>query len=210
MTAPTMTRVAEQAYGRLGAALTSPDPEHGWALARLLSVLVDPVDDAHALVRDGWAGVLDPAATPEVWLRWLAQAAGVTIPEGTDLETARAMVTHPVGWLAGTPQALRTAVAGTLTGSKTVWIEEHVERDPFKVTVTVFRDETPSVERTTQAALGAVEAGIKVTVQVQDGWTFADLAASGLTFGELARIRCRDIKRVVPGTPLEKVKELMH
>ena len=204
------TPVTKTAYGRLGAALTGPDPDHQFALATLLGVLLDPIDDAHALVRSGWAGALNPTTTSEVWLRWLAQAAGVMLPPGIDLDTARAMVTHPVGWLAGTPQALRTAVAATLTGSKTIWLEEHVDGDPFLVRVTVFTDETPSVWAAQRAADRAVDAGIQVEVWVKEGWTFKDLAESGLTFGELARIPGRLIKHVVPGTPLEKIKELMR
>lgn len=204
------TPVAGLAYARLGEALTRHDPDHRWALATLLGVLVDPLDDAHLLARAGWVGVLDPATAPQVWLWWLAQAAGVVIPEGTDLDMARLMVAHPVGWLSGTPQALRTAVAGALTGSRTVRIVEHVDGDPFKVAVTVFKDETPDESAVWQAAERAVEAGIQVNVQVKAGWTFGELADSGLRFGEMARIACRDIKHVVPGTTLEKLKELMR
>ncbi|WP_336250935.1 phage tail protein [Stomatohabitans albus] len=208
--APQFTPVTQTAYARLGQALTGPDEAHQYALAILLGVLLDPLDDAHLLARTGWADVLDPSITPEMWLRWLAQAVGVTIPSSSSLEHARAMVSRPVGWLAGTPQALRIAIAGTLHGSKTIWIDEHVDNDPFTVRVTVFADEVSSAGATQSAASAAVEAGIKVHVQVKAGWTFKDLAESGLSFGDLARIKCRAIKHVVPGTPLDKLKELMH
>lgn len=59
-----MTQVAQTTYGRLGQALTAPDEEHDWALAKFNSTLIDLFDDLHALHRDGWARIVNPVTTP--------------------------------------------------------------------------------------------------------------------------------------------------
>lgn len=210
MPTPVMTHVAQATYGRLGQALTAPDEEYGWTLAKLNSTLIDPLDDLHALHRDGWARIVNPATTPSAWLPWLAQIAGVDLPAETTEDAARQMITNPVGWLAGTPAALTTIVAATLTGTKTVKIEEHYQDDPWAIKVTTYEPETPDPAASEAAAQSAIEAGFKLIYQMAKGWTFNELAVTGITYAELARIKCDVITLSVPGTTREQLREHMQ
>lgn len=210
MAIPVMTPVAQTTYARLGQALTAPDEEQGWALAKLNSTLIDPLDDLHALTRHGWAHIVNPATTPATWLPWLAQIAGVTLPPDIPEADARTMIANPVGWRAGTPAALTTAIAATLTGSKTIKIVEHYRGDPWAVHITTYQPETPDPATTEAAAKGAIEAGITLTYHLAKGWTFNELAATGITYAELARIKCDVITLAVPGTTRDQLREHMQ
>lgn len=204
-----MTPLTESQYERLGPAITRHDEPAGWPVATLLQALTDGLDHAAQPLLVGWGPILDPATCPVTWLPWLAQAVGTTIPYGTPEDDARARITNPPGWLAGTPAALLDAVKTTLSGTRTVVLDEHYQDNPWAVHVMTFEAETTDPATTERAARAALEAGFTLTYELASGWTFDELTDTGITFDELARITTDRITKAIPGTTLETLRSWM-
>ena len=204
-----MIPLTEGQYERLGQAITRHDEPAGWPIATLLQALTDGLEHSAQPLLVGWGTILDPSTCPVTWLPWLAQAVGATIPFGMAEEDARELIKNPPGWLAGTPAALINPVKATLTGTKAVVLEEHVQGDPWAVNITTFEAETPDPSATEQAARDALEAGFDLAYEMASGWTFNELADTGITFNELDRVECDRITKAIPGTTLDILRSWM-
>ena len=204
-------------YSRLGSALTDPDHSHGDVLRALVETLVSPLDVVESAIgADGGAmPLLSPKECPVVLLPWLAQLVGVTLPVGFDESTGRALVMNPPSWRAGSPQAIVDAVKGWLSGSRRVDVVERAHPDrpgqdaPWHLVIVVYADEVPSsLDSLVQDVRAVTDAELQFTVVVRSGWTFNDMAASGLTFREAARLSGARLKHIVPGTPIEEIRRM--
>ena len=203
MAAPTVTATTSTIYAWLGARLTSPDPDHDWALLRLIEALVGPlaaVETATRAVdgRPGWAQVLDPDTCPPEQLCYLAQFAGVHVPADTPEQTARARIKDRPGTRRGTPGAIIAAAREHLTGTKTVVL---IERDTsaYHFDVQVQQNELLTDEQAVHDAIAhpAVKpVGLQFTVTVIRGprWsevngttTWADVDPT-LTWADVANL----------------------
>lgn len=204
-------------FDRLGPAMTSSDDDHGRVLHELVASLVSPIDLIEtALGVDGRFDVLlSPNNCPSVLLPWLAQLVGVDLPVGFDEATGRALVANPPSWRAGTPQAMVDAAKAYLSGSRRVDLAERTHPDhpgedsPWHVVLTIYVDEAPSsLEGLRRGVRAVTDAELQFTVVVKSGWSFADMAASGLTFREAARLSGARLKHIVPGTPLDEIRRM--
>lgn len=204
---PALTPLQQSAYDRLGQAITRHDRVNGWPVATLLAVMLTPVEHAAAPLLYGWTAILDPEQCPPYWLPWLAQAVGTHIPQGTPDEVARLIVKDPPSWYAGTPAALLLAVKRTMVGTRRVELTERVDGNPWRVHLTTYADETPDPAATLAAAKQAVEAGINVTLDTRIGWSWQDLADSGLTWHDVTGMTAEQLAHIVPGTTADQIKE---
>lgn len=129
-------------------------------------------------------------------LDWLGQFLGVRVaPSLTDAQK-RVAIGDVEGFNRGTVEAIRSAAAETLTGNKTVNLDERVGGDAYALSVTTYVPDTPD-SAVTEAAIRAVKpAGIVLTYQVLDGQTYIDIegdysdyADVESTFADYAAIR---------------------
>lgn len=213
----TLSPAGQFVYDRLGPAITSQDAENGHVLRALASTLVSPIDLVEAAVgrEGGFDPLLNPDGCPVALLPWLAQLVGVDLPAGFDEATGRALVKNPPSWRAGTPQAIVDAAKAHLTGSRRVDLAERTHPDrpgedsPWHFTITIYADEAPaSLDALRRDVRAVTDAELQFTVVVKSGWSFADMAASGLTFREAARLSGSRLKHIVPGMPLDEIRRM--
>lgn len=106
------------------------------------AVALQAVTDTQARLAAG--DLVDPDAADPGWLRWLAQMLGVQLAAGSSVADQRhAIAGASVGWARGTTNAIATAAATALTGSK--WVV--VKPSPtiaWTINVYVRADEAPN------------------------------------------------------------------
>ena len=140
--------------------------------------LLGELDD---LVRgdDGWVWVLDPEQTPDVWLRWVGQLAGVRVPADIPAGQQRRRVLETAGQRRGTPAAIRGAAAELLDGSRLVRLEERTdgdgEPDPYHLRVTTFATETDDPDAVERVLRLQKPAGLILHYRVLEGQTWRDV-----------------------------------
>lgn len=132
-------------------------------------------------------------------LGWLGQFLGVRLqPFLTDSER-RTAIGEVEGFARGTVSAIRAAAARTLTGNKTVNLNERVGGNAYYLSVISYTGETPDPAATEAAIRALKPAGIVLGYQVLDGQTYVDLegdytdyADVKSTFADYAAIRDYD------------------
>lgn len=215
---PVLTPLAAEVYERLGPTLTDPDGQHDWVLAHLVAALVAPLNLVDATVgREGdFAPLFSITQCPDALVPWLAQLLGITLPPGANTETSRAVLAGHASWFAGTPAAIIGATQTGLTGSKRVDLDERAdpafpgEDRPWHFTITVYEAEVAaSMAAIVDTVRSVTDAELQFTVRVRPGWSFGQLATSGLSFRDVARLSCRQLKAIVPDTPQKQIEELM-
>lgn len=179
---PEVCETAEELYTEL-APITGGDEERGWPLLLFLdglaSALFEPI---HELVtgtedREGWEIALDPDIAPARALPWLAQFAGVELTPAMSEAQRREKIKNPDGPKRGTPAALRAAVQETLTGARTVVIDERYGGSAYQLRVRTLTAETPNEAATLAAILSQKPMGIVLTYDVVDTGDWDDVAA---------------------------------
>jgi hypothetical protein len=156
----------------------APDDEaYGWAHAYLCEAIgrmlaqvaevFDPEGDVPPL-----APILSPDLCPTWALPWLAQLLGVTLPKGVDDATARAMIKDVSGFKRGTPAAIRAAAGFFLTGSKTVFFNERLANDAYRLGVVTLGSETPDATLVEAAILAQKPGGILLSYAAIAGQTY--------------------------------------
>jgi hypothetical protein len=193
VSAPPLSRIGDRLRERT-APLAPDDDAHGWAHAHLAAALATALDqvaevfDPEDPVPPG-APILDVELCPDWALPWLAQIVGVSIPAGTDPDTARLWIRDVAGWRRGTPEALRAAAGLFLTGTRTVYFRE---RDPsgaipaYTLEVVTLDDETPDPAAVNRALLAQKPAGIVLNYRRVTGWDYQAMTAEGGTYSTLA------------------------
>lgn len=118
--------------------------------------------------QEGWSVLLDVDNCPTIALPWLAQFAGVVIPQGASDAEARLLISSGNNRNRGTVAAIVAAVQPFLTGTKRVRIEERTasngSADPYQFRVTTYTAETAggaggAVAAQINAVLGLVTPG---------------------------------------------------
>lgn len=156
------------------APLAYADEDNDWALLKLMGAMgamFEPIytltvdTDEDGTNRPGWAIALDVDQCPVASLPWLAQFVGARIPDGLDEETQRDLIRIPRGRSRGTRAAMEADVQRTLTGTKTVYIDERVDGNAWQLTVNTIDSETPDEVATLAAIIGQKPAGIVLTFE---------------------------------------------
>lgn len=176
--------MSEPVHTPLGARLrerTQPlaptDADNGWAHAQLCEAIgrmleqvaevFDPEDDVPPV-----APILDPDLCPDWALPWLGQWVGVRLPAGTTPDSARSLIKDVAGFRRGTPAALRAAAAFFLTGTKTVYFNERLADDPYRLGVITLTAETPDEALVRAAILAQKPGGIVLSYTAIAGQTY--------------------------------------
>lgn len=154
------------------------------------------VDALDPLTNRGVSAAQSPATLPSQLLPWLAMLAGLW-PDYTGLpeEQVRQVLSAPVdARRRGSTEAIRSAVAATLTGTRTVLVQV-AAADPWQITVAVDATEMPDQDTTLAAAMRERPAGSRLvlssTATAAHGHTIKALAdqRSGHTVGALRGVR---------------------
>jgi len=117
---------------------------------------------------------------------WLAAMAGIDISTVASDARKRAVIGDASWRYRGTVQAIRTRVAETLTGAKSVDIVTNYGGDPDAISVTTFASQTPD-EAATEAAIRAeIPAWMEATIVTNAaGQSYANLAADYADYGTM-------------------------
>lgn len=151
-------------------AATITHTPRAYPLLRYLSLLLDqltPVDDTLNAIAPHLAGpgrwtrygspgvtygtlsaaaptsaLVNPRTAPAAWLPWLGRLVGVDV-SGRTVDEARDAIAHP-DYEVGTAAAIADAIRAR-SSARYVHIENHYRGDPFRIQVTVDRDEVGAV-----------------------------------------------------------------
>jgi len=161
---PPLGACGERLYAALDP-LAWLDEDYGWALAILTGSVGSMFDEVDGLARDtpegvGWSSVLDLYRCPDAWLPWLGQFVGALVPVGATADAARAQIAGLSGFGRGRREAIIAAAQATLTGNKTVYLQERYGGDAYILAVRTIASETPSAAATQAAVLSQKPGGL--------------------------------------------------
>lgn len=169
-------------------------------LRDFIDALTAPAERVYGIVGEenqefGWSVVLDPDVCPAEVLPWLAQWEGVTLTPDMSVPEQRQAIKDREGAARGRVATIRARIERTLTGEKRIILRERTPT-PYSLYIRTIASETPDEELTRQAILQQKPAGIVLSYAAAVGITYIDLendydtyddiAATGLTYGELA------------------------
>lgn len=171
--------LAEALYDAL-TPLNDPDPDG--ALQTWCEQFCAPVERiwerlAETEDQPGWAVLFDADNCPAYALPWLAQFVGVRIEDQWSEQEIRDAIKTPTGWKRGTPAAMITAAAATLTGAKSVGFIERSGGDAYALAVRTLTSETPDPAGTEAAIRRQKPIGIILDYQAIAGQTYLDVDA---------------------------------
>jgi hypothetical protein len=192
---PTLTTTGQEIYDALAPLMQSDQPgisdaDNGYVgaiLSGAYATMVDPVSD---IVRDqadgtpGYAILFSPDALVSIgrpeWLPWLAQFVGDSqaVLSAADVATKQAIIKTPLNFTRGRPSTMVAAAQNTLTGAKTVVLNQFLGGSSNAIEITTFTDQTPDPTATINAVMAVMPAWIVPTFSVVAGGTYAALAAS--------------------------------
>lgn len=189
MSRPIVPAVTESWYDELSVAEPGDD-QRDWALLILLGAFGVAFGRVHDIVRDsdtrdGWSIVLDPDATADEDLPWLAQFAGVQLDPALSVADQRAAIVDHPRFERGTPAALLEDLKATLTGAKQVTMYER-ELNPYRVVVITYTAQTPDPAGSLAAVLAQKPAGVLLSQRVYNGQNWRQLAANEATWADVA------------------------
>lgn len=155
-------------------------------LDRLAHALMWPIEEHHDVARDraggdGWAVALSPELAPAGSLRWLAQWTGA--PRTPNV--TRQQVRDHLVLRRGRPASITTAVAATLTRSRTVMVTERFQGSAWRLLVQVFAAEAPNPTAAERAARDQTPVGVRLTFEVLAGMTVGQAEARFATVGDV-------------------------
>jgi hypothetical protein len=188
--------MSEPVHTQLGARLRertqplAPDDEaNGFAHAHLCEALLhsweqvaevfDPAGDVPPI-----APLLDVDLCPGWALPWLGQVVGVQVPAGLTDDQARNLIRNVAGFSRGTPASLRAAAAMLLTGTKTVYFNERLANDPYRLGVVTLAAETPDPAATLAVLLAQKPGGIVLEYSAIGAQTYASVLVEFDSYAE--------------------------
>lgn len=193
MARPEVSSAAEELYASLGV-LASEDEDNDWHLLKFCDALVEGLGIAMIDTyvsdsddRPGWQIVFDPDDSPEEALPYLGQFVGVELEPELTVAEQRLKIKLPEGFRRGTLAALEAAIQRTLTGSKTVLIEERPDGEAYQLYIRTFASETPSEDATLAAILTQKPIGIVLepAYEAITGQSWDDLQASATDWDDV-------------------------
>ena len=142
--------------------------------------------------------LVDADETPNGWLAWVAQLAGVRVDDLDSFAERRRVIGEAPQRLRGTLADLRAAARLHLDGPRFARIEERTtlngNPDADHVRVTTFAPQTPDPQRVERALMRAKAAGLVLHYRVLDGATYGDLTATWGSYAELGDVADRALK----------------
>lgn len=164
------------------------DGETGWHLAFYCGAIGAMFQSVADVARDtpegpGWSAVMDVARCPDAWLPWLGGFAGVTVPPAATPTQARTWIRGTDGFRRGTSAAIRAATQATLTGQKTVVLQERLAGNAYVLGVYTLTPETPNQATTLAAILSQKPAGIRLDYSVGAANTYQAVKVGYATYG---------------------------
>jgi len=167
---------ASRLYGML-APLAQQDESAAWSLLILCNAIGGMYELVEEWVRDtpdgpGWSLLVDVDRCPPEALGWLAQFVGVRLLPGTSDTDQRERIVSTDGFRRGTPDAMRSAAAATLTPPKYVVFRERAGGDAYALDVTTYTAQTPDPVATERALIAQKPAGIVLNYACSDGQTY--------------------------------------
>ena len=161
-----------------------PDADDGTVRA-LLDSLAAPVVGLVDVLTDA-ATTADPSTTQFGRIPWLAAMAGIDISTVASEDRKRAVIGDAAWRYRGTVQAIRTRVAETLTGAKSVDIVTNYGGDPDAISVTTFASQTPDPTATEAAIRAEIPAWMEATIVTNAaGQSYANLAVDYADYGTM-------------------------
>lgn len=202
MARPVVGADTEEFYASLGH-LTDGDAERDWPLLRYLNApgsqlqVIDDLGRDDAYGRPGWSVLLDINRAPSSAYGYIAQYVGVKTIVGLSDADQKLRITTVAGQRRGSPASIIAAPAPWLTGTKRVDLFER-EGGAYKFRVRTFSTETTDAVAVLAALVAQKPAGLVMTYEVPHGMTYAELdahfttyanmAASGLTYDQLSNL----------------------
>jgi len=191
---PTLKSFAQALYDSM-APMQYDEPTWDYAMAKYLSgvgamfqVVEDYGRDQQGGAIPGWASLMDPDLCPPEALGWLAQFVGVRLDVGLTVDEQRARIKATDGWKRGTVSAMRGAIAGYLTGSKTFSFRERFDYNnpnvdsPYYMEVVTYTSETPDPVAAGAALLASKPAGIVLHYVVKAGQDYTSVRTNNATY----------------------------
>jgi phage tail P2-like protein len=182
MPQPAVNTAGQEIYTRLGP-LVDGDEANGWAALFLVAAIGAMAQGLDEVIDDtadqpGWTILFDPDTCPVAWLPWLAWLYGATLTPGMTEQQVRAAIRELPPHQRGTPAALRSAVAQTLTNPAGAVVRV-VERDgsAYRLTVSTYEAQTPDPDASERAALSQTPLDTTLTFTVRPGWSWSELLA---------------------------------
>jgi hypothetical protein len=199
----TLTDSGQRLYDSI-APLMTQDAANGNVGQILCGAFATMLDPAAYVARDnqdnglpGWAVIFDVDNVQAQWLPWLSQFLGDTAAVLTTSNVAaqRSLITTPVNFTRGRPSTIVAAAQATLTGAKTVIMNQFVGASPWAISISTFTSQTPNPTATKNAILATMPAWLVPTISVITGGDYATLAAShaSYTLMEAAHTHYSDI-----------------
>ena len=133
------------------------------------------IADANTSVT-GTCEMANPLAIPRAYLRWLGWLVGIDTSSLAESEIRSAISDAALTQRRGSLSALRTVIARTLTGSKSMRIYINpTGNDPYLISIVTQTDQTPDGAATLAAAVLEKPAGMHLTLTIVDGGTYGEL-----------------------------------
>lgn len=149
---------------------------------------LQPIED---LIRDtpdgpGWSSIVDPDRAPSEWLPWLTNPIGMAGHHHDELSEADFREHLKGGHVQrrGSPDAIRSAPAPFLSGTKTVFLVER-HGDAYHLTVAVRDSEVVDFNRARRAIESQKPSGIKLSIVRITGGDYLTLAATHASYSTL-------------------------
>lgn len=202
MTLPTLTDSGQRLYDAIAPLMQDRAPgfndsDNGYVGMVLCGALATiGLDDAAYVARDGLnvdseGNVLPPFAVlfdvdnvESQWLPWVAQFVGdaASVQAAPDDATARSLIKNPVQFTRGRPATIVQKAQTTLTGAKTVLINQRTGNNPWTLTVATFTSQTPDPVATKNAIMAVMPAWLVPTIETVTGGDYLTLSASHSTY----------------------------
>ncbi len=194
MTRPVVHAGVEQIYRLLPDFMRDADLDSDFLTLRYLAGAGVPtvkavemltIADANTSVT-GTCEMANPQAIPRAYLRWLGWLVGIDTGSLAESDIRSAIGDAAVTQRRGSLSALRTVIARTLTGSKSMRIYVNPSgTDPYRITVITQTDQTPDEAATLAAAMSEKPAGMRLTLTVIDGGTYGDVFANHTDYTDI-------------------------
>lgn len=207
MSRPVVHRVSEYVYSLLPDYVRDADVATDYTLLKWLSGGVDQaatvVDIIDATDPDtspsGLCELTSPALAPRAFLPWLAGLLGLNSDDYPTAQVRTALSQVSVLNQRGSVAAITARVQTFLTGAKSVTVTPYYSGSVWQILVQSFTAETPDPTAAGLAAEAEAPAGVRVTYQSLAGITYAaldakytdyaNMSASGLTYGQLTALQ---------------------
>lgn len=190
MARPVVGEVAEELYTYLGP-LTVGDEDLDWPLLRFCDAITGALfEQIHGYAADtddeaGWVIVLDPENAPAEVLPWLAQFVGVDLEPSLTVAEQRLKIALPEGFRRGSLPALRAAIERTLSGARTILIDERYTGSAYQLRVRTMASQTPDPNATEAAILTQKPVGVVLTYAAITAGDWDDLVSNYATWDDV-------------------------